>query len=62
MCRRLNHSCDPNMRIVRRGDGNDVESVQFVARRMIEGGEELTFDYGKGVLVAKNGVSDVLSI
>ncbi len=38
---KVNHSCDPNCGVRL----NDAEAFDFVARRPIEAGQELTFDY-----------------
>ena len=37
----LNHSCDPNTRVLFRGTG-----IRFVSRRRLREGDELTIDYG----------------
>lgn len=38
---KVNHSCDPNCGVRL----NDVQAFDFVARRPIDSGQELTFDY-----------------
>lgn len=42
--RHANHSCDPSAEAVREG-----EHILLVARRDLEPGEEITFDYGFGL-------------
>lgn len=46
--RYINHSCDPNLMIVPVRVGNAVPRICLFARRYIEHGTELTFDYGGG--------------
>jgi hypothetical protein len=41
--RHVNHNCDPNAYAQEEGDGSQV--VYVVARRAIESGQEITFDY-----------------
>src|ERR1044072_3767337 len=40
----VNHSCDPNCG----GRLNDEQAFDFVARRSIDAGQELTLDYARG--------------
>lgn len=40
----INHSCQPNLRTLRSREGGEARAV-FVARRAIEAGEELSYDY-----------------
>jgi hypothetical protein len=43
----VNHSCDPNAYAEEESDGS--QAVYIVARRAIEAGEEITFDYNVNV-------------
>ncbi|VDK71700.1 unnamed protein product, partial [Anisakis simplex] len=48
LARFINHSCDPNLRLIPVRIGTPLVHIGLFACRTIEPLEELTYDYGKG--------------
>lgn len=45
----FNHSCEPNLKVIKVNCGRDYSLIAFFAKESVEPNEELTWDYDRGV-------------